>query len=129
MLPYYLSDEGKKKECEIIPPEELKVRFPMAYRGILEFKNLFRHNTSLLNSTDYSIVGKQFMEYLYNPKIIVTENYHLQAAYDSVGNHVFRGHSCGIVLKDPSKYHYITAVLNSPIGRLFPAIRKSEMIF
>lgn len=129
MLPYELSDENKKKECEIIPPEELKVRFPMAYRRILEFKNQFRHDTSPLNSADYSIIGKQFLKFLYNPKIIVTENYHLQAAYDSVGNRVFGEDSCGIMLKDPGKYHYITAVLNSPIARLFPAVCKSEMIY
>lgn len=129
MLPYKLSDEGKMKKHEIIPPEELKVRFPMAYRRILEFKNQFRHDTSPLNSSDYSIIGKQFLDYLCNPKIIVTENYHLQAAYDSAGNHVFGEDSCGIVLKDPSKYSYITAVLNSPIARLFPAVCKSEMIY
>ena len=35
---------------------------------------------------------------------------------------------CGIVLKEPDKYPYITAVLNSPISRLFPVVCKSEMI-
>lgn len=129
MLPYELSDGGKQKEYEIIPPEELKVRFPLAYGRILEFKNQFRHDSSPLKSADYSVIGKHFMEYLYDPKIIVTESYRLQAAYDSVGNHVFGEDSCGIVLKDPSKYHYITAVLNSPIARLFPAVCKSEMIY
>jgi len=39
------------------------------------------------------------------------------------------GDGCGIVLKDPSKYPYVTAVLNSPIAWLFPALCKYEMIF
>jgi hypothetical protein len=128
MLPYKLSGEGKKKEYKIIPPEELKARFPLAYERIIEFKYQFRHDTSPLKSEDYSIIGGQLLEYLNTPKIIATESYHLQAAYDAVGNHVF-GDGCGIVLKDPSKYSYVTAVLNSPIARLFPAVCKSEMIY
>jgi hypothetical protein len=128
MLPYELRERDKMKECEIIPPEELMTRFPLAYGRILEFKNQFLHDPSPLNSTDYSIIGKHLLEYLYTPKIIATEGYHLQAAYDSVGNYVF-GDGCGIVLKDTSKYPYVTAVLNSPIARLFPALCKSEMIF
>ena len=128
MLPYELCERDKEKECEIIPPEELMTRFPLAYGRILEFKNQFLHDPSPLNSTDYSIIGKHLLEYLYTPKIIATEGYHLQAAYDSVGNYVF-GDGCGIVLKDTSKYPYVTAVLNSPIARLFPALCKSEMIF
>ena len=128
MLPYELSDKGKKKEYSIIPPEELKARFPMAYGRIMEFKREFRHDTSPLNSVDYGIRGKQFLEYFKTPKIIATEGYHLQAAYDAAGNHVFEN-GCGIVLKDPSRYPYVTAVFNSPIARLFPAVCKSEMIF
>jgi hypothetical protein len=42
MLPYELSD-GIKKEYKIIPPEELKLKFPRAYRRIMEFKNQFLH--------------------------------------------------------------------------------------
>jgi hypothetical protein len=128
MLPYEPSDKSKAKDYRIIPPEELKTRFPMAYGRILEFKNQFLHDTIPLNSRDYSIIGEQLLEYLYTPKIIATEGYRLQAAYDSVGNHVFVD-GCGVVLKDPDKYPYVTTVLNSPIARLFPALCKSEMIF
>ncbi len=128
MLPYELSEGNKGKEYGAIPPEELKSRFPLAYRRILEFKNQFRHDTSPLSSADYSITGRQLLEHLYIPKIIATEGYHLQAGYDAVGNHVF-GDGCGIVLKDPSKYPYVTALLNSPIARLFPAVCRSEMIY
>lgn len=128
MLPYELPDKGKSKEYNVIPPENLKTRFPMAYERIMEFKNEFRHDTSSLKAADYSINGRKLLEYLNTPKIIATEGYHLQAAYDAAGNHVFRK-GCGIVLKDPSKYPYITAVLNSPIARLFPAVCKSEMLF
>lgn len=128
MLPYEISGRNKKKEYEIISPEDLKVRFPLACRRILEFKNQFRHDNSPLNSEDYSIIGEHLLEHFYTPKIIATEHFNLQAAYDYVGNQVF-GEGCGIVLKDPSRYPYVTAVLNSPIARLFPALCKSEMIF
>jgi hypothetical protein len=128
MLPYELSEEIKKKEYQIIPPEELKFKFLRAYRRIMEFKNQFLHDTSPLNSADYIIKGTEFLEHLYVPKIIAIGGYHLQATYDAVGNRVFRN-GCGIVLKDPSKYPYVTAVLNGPIARLFPALCKSKMIF
>ena len=128
MLPYELSYGSKKNEYRVIPPEDLKTRFPLAYGRIMEFKNEFRHDTSSIKAADYSINGRKLLEYLNTPKIIATEGYHLQAAYDAAGNHVFRK-GCGIVLKDPSKYPYVTAVLNSPIARLFPAVCKSEMLF
>ncbi|AKB53519.1 hypothetical protein [Methanosarcina barkeri] len=128
MLPYELSTVGKKNEYNVIPPEELKTRFPMAYGRILEFKRKFLHDTSPLKSSDYSIKGRRFLEYFNTPKIIATEGYHLQAAYDAEGNHVFEN-GCGIVLKDPERYAYITAVLNSSIARLFPSVCKSEMIY
>jgi hypothetical protein len=128
MLPYELSDNGKKREYNVISPEELKTKFPMAYGRILEFKREFLHDESPLKSEDYCIRGRKFLEYFNTPKIIATEGYHLQAEYDTVGNHVF-GNGCGIVLKDPSKYPYVTAALNSPIARLFPALCKSEMVF
>ncbi|MGB9940538.1 hypothetical protein [Methanosarcina sp.] len=128
MLPYELSDRGNKKEYNVIPPEELEARFPMTYGRILEFKREFRHDNSPLKSADYGIRGRKFLEYLNTPKIIVTEGYHLQAAYDAAGKYVFEN-GCGIVLKDPSKYAYITAVLNSPIARLFPSICRSEMTY
>ncbi len=128
MLPYELSTTGKKKEYNVIPPEELKTKFPMAYGRILEFKRKFLHDTTPLVSADYSIKGRKFLEYFNTPKIIATEGYHLQAAYDAEGNHVFEN-GCGIVLKDPGRYAYITAVLNSPIARLFPSICKSKMAY
>ncbi|KKH92556.1 hypothetical protein EO95_04730 [Methanosarcina sp. 1.H.T.1A.1] len=129
MLPYELSDKGNRKEGRIIPPEDLKVRFPMAYGRILEFKNQFDHDNSPLDSADYySVRGKKLLEYLGTPKIIATEGYRLQAAYDASGNHVFEG-GCGIVLKEPEKYPYVTAVLNSQIARLFPAVCESEMVY
>ena len=128
MLPYELSVDNRK-ECRIIPPEELKARFPLTYGRVLEFKNQFDHDNSPLDSADYySVRGKKLLEYINTPKIIVTECYHLQAAYDAFGNHVFED-GCGIVLKEPEKYPYVTAVLNSQIARLFPAICKSEMIY
>lgn len=128
MLPYELSEKGSRKECRIIPPEELKVRFPLTYGRILEFKNQFDHDSSPLESADYSVRGKKLLEYLNTPKIIATEGYRLQAAYDHSGNHVFED-GCGIVLKDPEKYPYVTAVLNSQISRIFPSVCESEMIY
>lgn len=128
MLPYELSDAEGKKEYNVIPPEELKTRFPMAYGRILEFKRKFRHDTSPLTSADYSIKGRKFMEHFNTPKIIATEGYHLQAAYDAEGNHVFEN-GCGIVLKDPGRYAYVTAVLNSSIARLFPSVCRSKMAY
>lgn len=126
MLPYEFSGKGNKTEFNIIPPEELKTRFPMAYGRIMEFKREFHYDASPLKSTDYAIKGRKFLEHFKTPKIIATEGYHLQAAYDAAGNHVF-DNGCGIVLKDPSKYAYVTAVLNSSIARLFPSVCKSEM--
>jgi hypothetical protein len=128
MLPYELYDGNKGNKYGAIHPEELKSRYPMAYSRIREFKNQFHHDTSPLSSADYSVTGRQFLEYLYTPKIVATEGYHLQAGYDAVGNHVF-GDGCGIVLKDSSKYPYVTTVLNSPIARLFPVMCRSEMIY
>ncbi|MDD3246297.1 MAG: hypothetical protein PHF18_05515 [Methanosarcina sp.] len=129
MLPYELSDKGNRKDGRIIPPEELKVRFPMAYGRILEFKNQFGHDNSPLESADYySVRGKKLLEYLGTPKIIATEGYRLQAAFDASGNHVFEG-GCGIVLNDPEKYPYVTAVLNSQIARFYPAVCESEMMY
>lgn len=128
MLPYELSDNGDRKECRIIPPEELKVRYPLTYGRILEFKNQFDHDNSPLEASYYSVRGQKLLEYLNTPKIIVTEGYRLQAAYDPAGNHVFE-EGCGIVLKEPERYPYVTAVLNSQISRLFPSVCKSELIY
>lgn len=128
MLPYEFSEGGKKKEYNVISPEELKIRFPMTYGRILEFKREFRHDNSPLKSSDYSIRGRKFLEYFNTPKIIATEGYHMQAVYDAAGKHVFEN-GCGIVLKDSSKYAYVTAVLNSSIARLFPSVCKYEMTY
>lgn len=128
MLPYELSGKEKKKEYNVIPPKELKTKFPMAYGRIIEFKRGFCRDDSPLKSADYDIRGEKFFEYFNTPKIIATEGYHLQAAFDTTGNHVFEN-GCGIVLKDPSKYVYITAVLNSSIARLFPSLCRSEMTY
>lgn len=128
MLPYELAGEDRRKKYRAIPPEELKARFPLAYRRILEFKKEFRHDNSPLNATDYSMKGKKFLEYLNTPKIIVTEDYRLQAAYDAAGKYIFE-QGCGIVLKDRGKYPYITAVLNSSIARIFPSLCKHELIY
>jgi hypothetical protein len=128
MLPYELSEKGNRKECRIIPPEELKTRFPLTYGRILEFKNQFDHDNSPLESADYSVSGSKLLEYLNTPKIIATEGYRLQAAYDISGNHIFED-GCGIVLKEPEKYPYVTAVLNSQISRLFPSVCEYEMIY
>ncbi|HIH73802.1 MAG TPA: hypothetical protein HA306_00390 [Methanosarcina sp.] len=128
MLPYEMSGKNKK-EFKIIPPEELKSRFPMTYGRILEFKSQFSHDNSPLDSADYySVRGRKLLEYLNTPKIIVTEGYHLQAAYDTSGNYIFED-GCGIVLKDPEKYPYVTAVLNSRISRLFPSVCGHGMMY
>lgn len=128
MLPYELSGNGNRKEYRLIPPEELKFRFPMTYGRILEFKNQFSHDSSPLESADYSVRGRKLLEYINTPKIIATEGYRLQAAYDTVGNHIFED-GCGIVLKDPEKYPYVTAVLNSQISRFLPSVCEHEMIY
>ena len=73
----------------------------------------------LLDISDYSITGKKLLANINTPKIIATEGYHLNAAYDAAGNHVFEN-GCGIVLKDQDRYPYVTSVLNSSIARLFP---------
>ncbi len=128
MLPYEFSGNGNRKEYRLIPPEELKVRFPMTYGRILEFKNQFSHDNSPLESADYSVRGRKLLEYINTPKIIATEGYRLQAAYDASGNHIFEN-GCGIVLKDREKYPYVTAVLNSQISRFFPSVCEHEMIY
>jgi hypothetical protein len=128
MLPYELSGKGNRKGYRIIPPEELKIRFPLTYGRILEFKNQFDHNYSPLEPSDYSIRGEKLLEYLNTPKIIATEGYRLQAAYDASGNYIFEN-GCGIVLKNPEKYPYVTAALNSQISRLFSSVCEYEMIY
>ncbi|MFY1112181.1 MAG: hypothetical protein AB3K77_10945 [Methanosarcinaceae archaeon] len=129
MLPYEFSGSGVRKACRAIPPSELQEKYPLAYYQVMDFKKLFHHDASPLDSADYySVRGRKVMEYLNTPKIIINEGYRLQAAYDPTGNHVFR-EGCGIVLKDPEKYLYVTAVLNSPLAKLFPSLCKNEMSY
>lgn len=127
MLPYDLVEERGNRKYKVIPPEELKARFPLAYNRILEFKRKFRHDDSPLGISDYSIRGKKLLENMNKPKIIATEGYHLNAAYDSAGNYLFE-EGCGIVLKDEEKYPYVTSVLNSSIAKIYPSVYRSEIM-
>lgn len=125
LLPY----EQSGRTLKPVQPAELKVRFPLTYGRIQEFKEKFHHKGPTLDSADYySVRGKKLLEYLGTPKIIVTEHYGLQAAYDTVGTRLF-GEGCGIVLKDPEKAHYVTAVLNSPIAKQLPELCKRENLY
>ena len=129
MLPYEFSGSGVRKASRVIPPFELQEKYPLAYYRVMDFRSLFHHDASPLDSADYySVRGRKVLEYLGTPKIIINEGYRLQAAYDPTGKHVFR-EGCGIVLKDPEKYLYVTAVLNSPLARLFPSLCKNEMSY
>lgn len=129
MLPYEFSGSGVQKASRVIPPSGLQEQFPLAYNRVMDFRELFHHDASPLDSADYySVRGRKVLEYLNTPKIIINECYRLQAAYDPEGKHVFRD-GCGIVLKDPEKYRYVTAVLNSPLARLFPSVCKHEMLY
>lgn len=125
LLPYR-SSEGTVK---VLSPSELKTSYPMAYNRVLEFEKEFHHSDSPLDSADcYSVQGRKLLEYLGTPKIIVNEYYGLQAAFDPAGNHLFE-ESCGIVLKDPEKYNYVTAVLNSPIAKQLPALCRHDKLY
>lgn len=128
MLPYLISGNGLKKECRVFQPSELEKQFPLAFYRIVDFKANFHCDSSPLDPAYYSVRGKKLLEYLRTPKIIVNEGYHLSAAYDAAGRHLFR-EGCGVILKDPEMYLYITAVLNSPIARLFPAVCSYKMIY
>ncbi|MCQ1536106.1 hypothetical protein FTO70_10530 [Methanosarcina sp. KYL-1] len=129
MLPYSFSGSGPRKECRVLQPSELEAEFPLAYYRVMDFKANFHHDSSPLGSPDYySVRGTKLLEYLNTPKIIVNEGYRMQAAYDEAGKHLFR-EGCGIVLKDPEMYHYVTAVLNSPVARLFPAVCRYRMVY
>lgn len=125
LLPYK-NTEGTVKA---LSPSELETGYPLTYKRVLEFEKEFHHNDSPLDSADcYSVQGKKILEYLGTPKIIVNEYYGLQAAFDPAGNHLF-GETCGIVLKDPEKYNYVTAVLNSPIAKQLPALCKHDNLY
>lgn len=127
MLPYEGSEVNGKKEYKVISPEDLKANYPMAYNRVLEFKKRFRHDSSPLNASDYSINGNKLLTNINTSKIIVTEGYHLNAAFDTAGDHLFE-QGCGIVLKDKDRCPYVTSVLNSSIAKLYPSVYKSEIM-
>ncbi|WP_440955344.1 hypothetical protein ACSAZK_17785 [Methanosarcina sp. Mfa9] len=148
MLPYDILRDGIRKEYRVIQPTDLKARFPMAYERLLEIKNKSlldaeeldsgrlgsgrldsgRLDSGRLDSADcYQLEEEKFLSYTGTPKIIITDHYRFQASYDASGDHVFAD-GIGIVLGDPSLYHYITAVLNCSISRAFPEIWKREKL-
>lgn len=128
MLPYEILGHDIKKEYRVIQPEEMKIRFPMAYKRLIEIKNKFKTDGEELNSADcYRLKNESFLQYINTPKIIVTEHYRLQASYDVSGNYVFAD-GIGIVLGDHTLYHYVTAVLNSSISRVLPEIWSREKV-
>lgn len=122
MLPYEILGYNIKKEYRIFQPEELKTRFPIAYKQLMETKQESGTEKQELDSADrYRLENESFLQYIKTPKIIITNNYHLHASYDAIGRHVFAD-GVGVVLGDPTLYHYITAVLNSSISRALPDI-------
>ena len=125
ILPYDLKGVDTGKEPRLFEPEELKLKFPMIYFGFVEFKKYFNHDQIPLSSADYDLSGCKLLQYVNTPKIVVSDHYSLQASFDTVGNHIFEK-GCGIILKDPSRYLYVLAVLNSSISRVFSEICKSE---
>lgn len=139
MLPYDILSDGIRKEYRVIQPEDLKVRFPMAYERLLEIKKKSLPDagggldsggldSGGLGSADcYQLEEEKFLRYTSTPKIIITNHYRFQASYDATGDHVFAD-GIGIVLGDPALYHYITAVLNCSISRAFPEIWKREKL-
>lgn len=126
MLPYEIIGFDIKKEYRIFQPDELKTKFPIAYKQLMENESEFGNEKKKFNSADcYRLENESFLQYINTPKIIVTDHYNLQASYDPVGKHVFAD-GIGVVLGDPTLYHYVTAVLNSSISRAFPKIWERE---
>lgn len=121
MLPYEIRDNNIKKEYRILQPKELKAKFPVAYKHLIEIKQQSEAEKQELVSADYRFKNESFLQYINTPKVIVTNNFRLQASYDPTGEHVF-ANGIGIVLGDSTLYHYVTAVLNSSISRAFPEI-------
>ncbi|RXA16388.1 hypothetical protein EQO05_14155 [Methanosarcina sp. MSH10X1] len=121
MLPYEVLDNKIRKEYRIFQPEELKVKFPVAYKLLMEIKQQSRVEKQEFDSADYRLEDESFLRYINTPKIIITSNSCLQASYDPSGKHVF-ANGVGAVLGDPTLYHYVTAVLNSSIARAFPEV-------
>jgi hypothetical protein len=121
MLPYEILDNNIRKEYRIFQPEELKTKFPVAYKQLMEIKQQSETEKQEFVSADYRFENESFLRYINTPKIIITNNSRLQASYDPTGKHVF-ANGVGVVLGDPTLYHYVTAVLNSSIARAFPEI-------
>lgn len=122
MLPYEILGLGIRKEYKIFQPDELKTKFPIAHEQLTENKFKSGAEKQELDSADcYRLESESFLQYINTPKIIITENYNLQASYDSLGKYVFAD-GVGVVLGDPTLYHYVTAVLNSTISKAFPEI-------
>lgn len=128
MLPYEILGHDIRKGYRVFQPEEMKKRFPMAYKRLTEIKYKFRTDGEDLDSAEcYRLKDENFLRYINTPKIIITDHYRLQASYDAVGNHVFAD-GIGVVLGDPALYHYVTAALNSSISRTFPEIWDREKV-
>lgn len=121
MLPYEILDNNIRKEYRIFQPEELKTKFPLAYKQLLEIKQQSEIEKQEFISADYRFENESFLRYINTPKIIITSNTRLRASYDPTGKHIF-ANGVGVVLGDPTLYLYITAVLNSSIARAFPEI-------
>ena len=128
MLPYEILGNNIRKEYRIFQPEELKTKFPVAYKQLMETKQHSETEKQELDSADcYRLENESFLQYINTPKIIITNNFRLQASYDPTGKHVF-ANGVGVVLGDPTLYHYVTAVLNSSIARAFPEIWNREEV-
>lgn len=128
MLPYEILGYNLRKEYRILQPAELKTKFPVAYKQLLETKRIPETDKKELCSSDcYRLEDESFLQYLNTPKIIITNNYRLHASYDASGKHVF-AEGIGVVLGDPTLYHYVTAVLNSSIARTLPEIWNREKL-
>ena len=126
MLPYEILGYNIKKEYRLIQPDELKTKFPVAYELLMETKKDPGTGKQEIDSADcYRLEDESFLHYMKTPKIIVTSNYRLHASYDVNGKHVFAD-GIGVVLGDPTLFHYVTAVLNSSIARVLPEIWSRE---
>lgn len=129
ILPYEISGQGVQKEYRFLEPDDMKRYYPFVYSRLAEMGYNLRAEREKLDSFDcYRLKREDFLHYINTPKIIVTNHYSLQAAYDPIGNHIFTD-GIGIVLGDPALYHYLTAVLNSSVSRVFPEIWNREKMY
>lgn len=125
MLPYEILGCNIKKEYRIFQPDELQTKYPAAYKQLIEVKCGSKAEVQGLNSEAYRLEDESILQYINTPKIIVTNCVRVRASYDPVGNNIF-SEGVGIVLGDPTLYHYITAVLNSSVAKAFPEILNRE---